>query len=139
MHYWQHRKAVNSKKTANIAKQIAKKDNSVFFASQILQAPARCENCNEPLRETIAMLGPRAIVAHIVPKRSKGGCPSVSLHPLNRWFGCKDCHANYDNKGSDYVITMFVLPIVRERFAQFKDLIAPSERKNIPKFLKGYE
>lgn len=134
-HYWKHRHKVNSKKPQNVAKQLQKKDNSVFFASQFMTAPSCCENCGQPLRHTIQMLGHRAVICHIVPKRPKGGCPSVALHPMNRWFGCIDCHSDYDNKGSGHVLTMPILSIVRERFQQFKNDIAPAEQKNIPSFL----
>lgn len=135
LHYWQHRQKVNSKKPNNIAKELRKKDNSVFFASQFLVAPSRCENCGTSLAPTISTFGPRSIVAHIVPKRPIGGCASVSLHPLNRWFGCIDCHNNYDNKGAAFALTMPALPLIRERFSQFREDIVPAERKNIPSFL----
>ena len=134
-HYWAHRRKVNANKPKNVAKQLQKNNNNVFFASQLLQAPKHCENCGDPLFNTISMFGPRSIICHIVPKRDKGGCPSVSLHPMNRWFGCVDCHNNYDNLGARYALTMAALPLIRERFDQFKNDIAPGEQKNIPSFL----
>lgn len=139
-HYWAYRRKVNSEKPKNKEKAVldlmGKKNRDIFFASQLLIAPNHCENCGCSLSFSKS-INPRSIIAHIVPKRDKdkGGIPSVALHPLNRWFGCIDCHTNYDSKGADFVKTMKVFPIVKERFAQFAHLIHESEIKNIPAYL----
>ena len=49
-HYKIHRKNVNAGKKHNVEKMEYKKELNVFFASQILQIPATCENCKTDIR-----------------------------------------------------------------------------------------
>lgn len=98
-----------------------------FFEDQVKLIPSRCENCGGPIRFTAA--GKKAHVAHIIPKRH---FKSVQAQPLNRWFGCIDCHTDYDNKGWSYAVTMAVWPKVVERFQAFMDKIKPGELKHLP-------
>lgn len=135
-HYWAYRRKVNAERFSNKKKVELVKPRDLFFANQILIAPKTCENCGNDLGYTKA-INPRAMIAHILPKRDKekGGCPSVQFHPMNRWFGCIDCHTNFDNMGEAYVLKMPVLIIIRERFDQFKDQVAEDERANIPNYL----
>jgi hypothetical protein len=83
-------------------------------------------------------INPASIVAHIVPKRKNFGCPSVEAHPLNRWFGCVDCHTKFDQNFEDAsVITrMPVYKVVVQRLRQFINEIDPSELKNVPEYLQ---
>jgi hypothetical protein len=98
-----------------------------FFAEQVRIMPARCENCGKRITTPGA---PRsAAVAHIIPKRH---FKSVMVHPMNRWFGCGDCHTNYDNKGWTYAVTMPVWPTCVERFREFMALIKDTELKFLP-------
>jgi len=94
--------------------------------------PRHCENCGEYLNP-YAPWSSRAYIAHIVPKRH---FESVMVHPLNRWFGCIDCHTNYDNSLSIEVEKMNVYGVVVDRFRQFMHEIDPSELRHLPSFLQ---
>lgn len=100
----------------------------VFFREQTAKVPARCENCDQPIIVTAAW--PKsAAVCHIIPKKH---FKSVMIHPLNRWFGCINCHGDYDNKGWSFAITMPIWPVCVERFAEFMMLIKDTELKYLP-------
>ena len=135
-HYKLHRNAVNKDKKHNVEKRKSKSENNIFFASQIIQIPNNCENCGKDIRYQ-KQINARALVAHILPKRKTGGFPSVATHPKNRVFLCFDeCHPNFDNKGSEYAEKMPALPIMRERYNEFKECLTESERARVPKYLK---
>lgn len=133
-HYWLHRQKVNSGKKHNQEKKEAKKQLNVFFASQILEIPPTCENCGTDIRYQ-KKINARALVAHILPKRKTGGFPSVATHPKNRLFLCFDCHTNLDNKGSEFAEKMPALPLMRERFNGFKNLLTNEELQKVPEYL----
>lgn len=100
-----------------------------FFKEQAEQRPRYCENkCGNQLlaRETWRL---KAFVCHIVPKRD---FKSVLVHPLNRWFGCLDCHHDYDDKGWTHAVTMKVWPVILDRFKQFMHLIKDTELASLP-------
>lgn len=107
---------------------------SVWFGDQILAAPNYCENCGKPLNPG-QYNNPRTIICHILPKSKKGGFNNLETHPLNRWFGCGDCHTNYDHKGQEYQAKMPVAPLIIERFLQFKDLIIDRDIIKLPDWL----
>lgn len=142
--YWKQRQALKLKAPHSTtdkaaAKRSKKKDLGAFYAAQTLQAPSKCENCKADLAATIRF-HPRAHICHIIPKsKDAGGCPSVATHPMNKWFGCKNCHDPYDKavmEGDVYILEqMPVYPLILERFQKFKDDIAPNERRRIPAFL----
>ena len=135
-HYKLHRNKVNAGKKHNVEKREYKKDLNVYFASQILQIPATCENCGGDIRWQREK-HPRALVAHILPKRKQGGFPSVSMHPQNRVFLCPDCHTQMDNKGAEYAENMRCLPIMRQRFAEFKNCLTAHDLQRVPSYLKN--
>lgn len=123
-------------KPANVAKEENKKKLTVFFASQVLEAPDYCENeCGTSLRY-FKEVRSRVIVAHILPKRKTGGFPSLATHPKNRVFLCPDCHTNFDNKGAEFARTMPALKIMRERFAEFGKSLTVAEFMRVPDYLK---
>ena len=128
-HYKTHRNKVNAGKKHNVEKKAFKKDLNVYFASQILQIPATCENCGCDIRWQREK-HPRMLVAHILPKRKSGGFPSVATHPLNRVFLCPDCHTQMDNKGEDFVKKMKIYPIMIERLKKFAHCI--TEKTELP-------
>lgn len=99
----------------------------IFYETQLAQAPECCENCGGPLTKPAA-LSPKTFVCHILPKKH---FLSVLDHPLNRWFGCYDCHKLYDSSWANAVL-MPVWRICVERFAQFWKKIKPAEVKHIP-------
>ena len=136
-HYKLHRNKVNAGKKHNVEKREYKKELNVFFASQILQIPATCENCKTDIRFwRNDKRFSRSLVAHILPKRKIGGFPSVGTHPKNRVFLCPTCHTDFDNKGAEYAEKMPALSIMRERFNEFKDVLTKSELERVPKYLK---
>jgi hypothetical protein len=70
-------------------------------------------------------------IAHILPKSL---FPSVATHPLN-WIELSiDAHAKFD-RDWETASKMKCFAIARERFNQFQHLIAPAERRRIPKQL----
>lgn len=135
-HYRIYLNTKNKNKPANVEKINVKKDLTVFFASQILEAPDYCENeCGTSI-VYFRNIRSRVIVAHILPKRKNGGFPTVATHPKNRVFLCPDCHTDFDNKGADFARTMPALKIMRERFAEFGKLLTVGEFMRVPDYLK---
>lgn len=134
-HYKIHRNKVNAGKKHNVEKKAFKKDLNVYFASQILQIPATCENCGCDIRWQREK-HPRALVAHILPKRKQGGFPAVATHPKNRVFLCITCHTDFDNKGAEYAENMRCLPIMRQRFEEFKNCLTAHDLERVPNYLK---
>lgn len=135
--YWQQRRESKLGKvlTPQQERQEKKDALSVWFEMQATMAPAKCENCDRNLSTTISF-HPRAHICHILPKTKDGGCPSVATHPLNRWFGCLDCHTAYDRESADVVETMRVVTVCRERVSKFYKDIAPDELRRVPEFLR---
>lgn len=117
------------------AQAAAKKQKTLtaWYNEQIKQIPEKCENCGKKMGTLPVGMSKRAHVCHIVPKSS---VPSVKTHPLNRWFGCWQCHSDYDSKTSSDASRMKIAKICRSRFAQFADEIATSEKNAIPDWLK---
>lgn len=135
-HYRAHRNRVNAGKKHNVAKREKKQELNVFFASQILEIPPCCEECTRDIRFYRASKNfARSLVAHILPKREKGGFPLVATHPLNRMFYCPDCHTDFDNKGVDFAMQLKSLPLMISRFKQFKDCLSSQDLARVPKYL----
>jgi 5-methylcytosine-specific restriction endonuclease McrA len=109
-----------------------------FYRDQAAQAPKKCEECGQPLAGTMA-INPAAVVAHILPKRREGGCPSVALHKNNRFFACGNCHTNYDQKGATYVQNMSIFEVLKKRVATFYHLIPENEVQNVPAYFRPEE
>lgn len=134
--YWQQRQQMKltSKPPASVNKA---ESNAIgaFFTEQIANAPAACEECGKSLAGTKA-INPAAIVAHILPKSKKQGCPSVALHPLNKVFLCIECHTNFDTKGEKYVKKMRLFPVLKELVSKFYDEIAEKELRRVPEYFR---
>lgn len=131
-------KMLNSGKTTKKNALADKKKKADFFVDAIKKAPKKCQECGEPLAGTIA-INPAAVVAHILPKRENGGCPSVAAHPLNKVYLCGDCHTDMDNMGGKkgvHLKLMKIYPLMRERVAAMWPEIAEHEKKNVPDTLK---
>lgn len=134
--YWQQRRDMKLKKPPTKTEEREKKQaKGVYFADQIQKAPSKCENCGGSLTGTKA-INAAAIVAHILAKSKTSGCPSVALHPLNKWYACGDCHTDYDNKGAAFVQTMPIFQTLKERVAQFYNDIEPTERRRVPVYFR---
>lgn len=136
--YWINNRKENAEKNKEklLAKSQKKKALGIFFASQLLEVSKNCEECGTDLTYWIKSKFWRAIIAHILPKRETGGFPSVAMHPRNRMFYCPDCHTDFDNKGSDHVSKMRSLPIMRQRYLEFKDCLTIAEQQRVPDYLK---
>lgn len=134
-HYWAYRAKVNADKPSAKAKKAKKADFNVFFASEMLNIPANCEECNADIRYWRGKFA-RMLIAHILPKRERGGFPTVATHPKNRMFYCPDCHTDYDTKGVEFAEQLKSLPIMRERFNEFKHLLSESDLQRVPSYLK---
>lgn len=103
---------------------------NVFFASQTLIMPDKCENCGQDLN-AYGKFFRRCVSAHILEKSK---FKSVAIHPKNLIFlgsslvdnSCC-CHNLYDEKGAEFRSKMNCYPLVIERFNQFKHLLTPQE------------
>lgn len=134
-HYWQHRAKIKGTKPG-IKSRVKKviddhKGMDAWFERQIAQIPAHCEECGKSLASWKIVM-PRACVAHILPKRKTYGFPSVATAEHNRMFFCVDCHTNFDNGMLKEIKS---LPLMRERFATFKDQLTDQELNRVPKYL----
>lgn len=98
-----------------------------WFADQLLAAPARCENCGEKI-SIPASLPAKTKVCHILPKKN---FDSVKTHELNRWFGCWQCHKDFDSTWAR-AVNMPVWSVCVERFKKFMMQIKMSEYKFLP-------
>lgn len=106
-----------------------KKMLNKFYKEQAEQVTEFCENqCGKRLfaQDTWRI---KALICHVVPKKN---FRSVMLHPLNRWFGCHDCHHDYDDKGWTHAVTMKVWPVCVDRFREFMRLIPDAELQFLP-------
>ncbi len=65
-----------------------------FFATAWKEMPAKCENGCGARLQAITLTKAKFMICHIVPKEH---FKSVMVHPLNRWFGCWQCHHDYDS------------------------------------------
>lgn len=116
-------------------KKEKRSEKGEFYSSQIAQAPAKCEECGGSLA-AVKAINAAAIVAHIIPKRKNGGCPSVSTHKNNRFYGCEKCHHNFDNKGAAFVQNMSIFEVLKQRVQTFYHLIPESEAMNVPQHFR---
>lgn len=134
--YWQQRRDMKNGKTLPPAE--AKKEKKVSLAAwyevQHTQSPANCENCGANLAATV-LRHPHGHICHIVPKTAQGGCPSVATHPLNRWFGCQDCHDLYDKGKQEDAAQMPIITMLRARMKQIYPKIKKSELRRVQPFL----
>lgn len=121
------------------AKKSFKQELNVFFASQILQIPERCENCNEKLN-AYSSFAKRSVTAHILGK-GQNDFPMVATHPLNRMFlGCGlfsdcSCHSLWDLSDAETRKQMKCYPIALERLEAFKRLIPARKQAKAEKYL----
>jgi hypothetical protein len=129
-HYWQHRALLAKNKPANKAKQADLKEMGVYMASQLPLIPSHCENqCGAVLTKS-GPGGYKTHIAHILPKAKY---KSVKTHPQNRWFGCGDCHTDYDKKGAALHLALPVAPLIIERFKSFMALLTDKELGSLEK------
>lgn len=133
-HYWAHRRQVNQQKPRNQQKKAEKGTFAVFFASQALVFPDKCEESGQPLPKSPAWMK-KACIAHILKKRSDFGFPSVATHPSNKIFLHPDIHANMDNLGESYILKMKSLPVMKERVKILLPFLTEEERNRVPDYL----
>lgn len=138
-HYWQGRASKSKTKPANVLKEAQKtertKELDIWFLDQIQMIPNHCEECETNLGGWRQVM-PKAIIAHILPKRVNHGFPDVATHPDNRMFLCPDCHTNLDNKGSDFALNMKSLNLMRSRYKQIEPFLSESDVSRVPDYLK---
>lgn len=121
------------------AKKSFKQELNVFYASQILQIPERCENCNEKLN-AYSSFAKRSVTAHILGK-GQNDFPMVATHPMNRMFlGCGlfsdcSCHSLWDLSDAETRKQMKCYPIALERLEAFKSLIPARKQAKAEKYL----
>lgn len=120
---------INSKvKTLTPEEKKVKADLNVYFASQSLVFPSKCEECGVTL-DAYNSWERRCMTAHILEK-NKDAFPEVGSHPANKIFlGVKNCscHVRYDQRGAKFRSEMKCYTVIIERFNQFKHLV-PEEK-----------
>jgi len=121
----------NAAPSAIKALAVKKKTLGVWFNEQIVKIPERCENCKGKIIVPTG-LSKRTPVCHIVPKST---FESVKTNDNNVWYGCIDCHTNYDRWPAEKVATMPIIKICKVRFKEFKHLLPPSESRRVPIYL----
>lgn len=133
----QKRTGISAKpKALTEANKSFKKELNIFFASQLLECPDKCEECEASFYGyTQEQL--RGLIAHILPKNEKHGFPDVAIHPLNRMFLGTKCghHARWDNLGAKERKEMKVYKVAIERFNQFKSLLSEADLIRANKYL----
>ena len=134
-HYWRYRASVSKKKPSQQARKEVKKELDIYFASEVQKIPAKCQECGKPFCFSQPWMR-RAAVAHIL---GKAQFPSIATHPQNRWFGCLTCHTDYDNRGSQYVVTMKIFAEIRERIQPLLHLLTKEERRKVPEYFEPCE
>ena len=132
-HYWRHRGKVKAGTAGKQAKEARAGELKVFFASQALTFPDKCEESGQPLPKSPAWMK-KACIAHILPKRPDFGFPSVAMHPSNVIFLHADIHSNMDNLGADYVKKMKSLPVMKERVAILLPFLTEEELNRVPEY-----
>lgn len=133
-HYWRHRGKVKKEGAGKQAKEARAGDLKVFFASQALTFPDKCEESGQPLPKSPAWMK-KACIAHILPKRPDFGFPSVAMHPSNVIFLHPDIHTNYDNLGREYALKMRCLPIMKARVKILLPFLTEEELNMVPDYL----
>lgn len=105
-----------------------------FYLEQARYLPTHCENqCGKKLPTSSSPAWVvKASICHIVEKRN---FRSVMVHPLNRWFGCGDCHDTYDESWSNAVM-MPVWKVCTDRFTKFMNMIKDTELRHLPDCLR---
>lgn len=130
------RTGISSKpKALTEAKKSFKQELNVFYASQLLQIPKYCENCQAPLYIFTKWDG-RKMTCHILPKST---FPELAIHQLNRIFMCCDggCygHAKYDNGDALERSQMPVYKYVIERWPELKKCLTEAKIVKAEKYL----
>lgn len=92
---------------------------------ELANGKCQCENCGKPIRHQLLSKDTwvkRGSIAHIIPKRTVGGFPSVSTNINNFFLACLDCHKIYDSSW-DKAIQMPVFKIAKAKFNLFRNAI----------------
>lgn len=120
----------HSKQTVEEVAKVLSRDKVLtqFYEDQWKIMTPRCENeCGTRLIANTLRTA-KFHICHIVPKKH---FESVIVHPSNRWFGCWQCHHDYDSSWTK-AVTMPIWPLVAERFTHFMHLIKDSELRHLP-------
>lgn len=112
IHYYSRLNYRSAKKSIEKNKDV-KQALTLWFNEKLEFAPRCCENCDTPLYES-AMINPRAIVAHLLPKRANK-FPEVATHPDNCAYLCQRCHTKYDSDDIEFIINMPLFPEIKKR------------------------
>lgn len=133
------------KSTKKIAAEKEAKKSKEMTVKQFMDTMVDC--APELCMETGVRLNYKAtvyeVICHILPKRSisQGGVPSQAKNPLNIVYLNVEVHNKMDkdlgpkSKG-EYVRSMKIYSLLKERVKAMWPTILKPERKNIPTFLK---
>lgn len=136
-HYNKSAKKIAAEKEAKKSKEMTLKQ---FMDTMVECAPEFCMESGVRLNYKATVY---EVICHVLPKRSikQGGIPSQAKNPLNIVYLNVDVHHRMDtdlgtkSKG-EYVRSMKIYPLLKERVKQMWASIKKEERKNIPDFLK---
>lgn len=107
----------------------------VYFASQAMVMPERCENCGERL-DLSDSFSRKAQTCHILPKSI---FTTVKSHPQNKMFMCcfHGCHGHgvWDDNDSVKRKSMKVYKIAIERFNEFESELSEKDKIKAHKYL----
>lgn len=131
------KKSAKKKLQENEAKKSKELSLGKFFEMMIECAPQRCMETGEPL---VFKITQSEVFCHILPQKPSA-VPSMAKNPLNIVYLNIDIHKKMDadlgikSKG-EYVKSMKIFPLLKERVKMMWDSIPINQRKSVPKFLQ---
>lgn len=140
------RPAIPQKSAKKIAEEKELKRSPELKLNEFMEAMAACapQTCMESGEPLVIKVNAFEVICHILAKRETGGVPSQAQNPINIVYVNVDIHNKMDkdlgpkSKGN-YVRTMKIFPLLKERVKMMWNAIPEDERKSIPEFLRPIE
>jgi len=137
------RPAIAQKSAKKIAEEKELKASPELKLNEFMEAMAACapQTCMESGDPLVIKVNTFEVICHILPKRETGGVPSQAQNPMNIVYINVDIHNKMDkdlgakSKGN-YVRTMKIFPLLKERVKMMWNSIPEEERKSVPEFLR---
>ncbi len=134
--------SISKKSTKKQAAEKEAKKSKEMTLNQFFDLMVECapETCMETGERLTYKLMPKEVCAHILPKKPTA-VPSMAKNPLNIVYLNIAAHHKMDadlgvKSEGNYVRSMKIFPLLKERVKLMWPKIPKSERKNIPQFLK---
>lgn len=121
------------RKEENKQPDIHQEELDKWFDARIAEAKVHpfCEECGCSVLSQLNSKDTwvkRASIAHIFPKRERGGFPSVSCHELNWVLLCID-HHHYLDSSWDKARKMNIWPHITDKAKMFSNLVTEARSK----------